>query len=91
MAACGQEPDEATFYLYRAGRRIGAARLADVVAAERCGGGWRVGLMRYRYEADAGETDAALATVTRLQKEYSDVNAVKAAVNGAGYTFVAAE
>jgi len=79
LAACGQEPDEATFYLYRAGRRIGAARLADVMEAERRGGGWRAGLMRYRCEADAGEADAALATATRLQKAYPDANAVKLA------------
>ena len=51
----------------------------DAQEAERLGGGWRAGLIRYKCEAEAGETDAALATATRLQKEYPNVNAVKLA------------
>ena len=77
LDACGNEPDDATFYLYRAGRRIGERRLADVLKAEKLGGGWRAGLMRCKLEADAGETDAALATAERLVKDYPDVNHVK--------------
>ena len=77
LDACGGEPDEATFYLYRAGRRLGARRLADAQKAENLGGGWRAGLICYKCETEAGETDAAIATATRLQKEYPHVNTVK--------------
>ena len=79
LDACGTEPDEAAFYLYRAGRRIGARRLSDALEAERLGGGWRAGLMRWRCESDAGETAAALATAERLISAYPDVNPVKLA------------
>ena len=79
LEACGQVPDDAAFYLYRAGRRVGERRLADALAAERCGGGWRAGLMRCKCETDAGETAAALATAERIVKEYPDVNQVKLA------------
>ena len=79
LDACGNEPDEAAFYLYRAGRRLGVKRLADVAEAERRGGGWRAGLMRWRCESDAGETAAALATAERLISAYPDVNPVKLA------------
>ena len=78
LDACGA-PDDATFYLYRAGRRIGAQRLADVLEAERRGGGWRAGLMRWRCESESGETAAALATAARLISSYPDVNPVKLA------------
>ena len=54
-------------------------RLADVAEAERRGGGWRAGLMRWRGESEAGETEAALATAERLISAYPDVNPVKLA------------
>ena len=79
LDACGNEPDDAVFYLYRAGRRIGVQRLADVSEAERRGGGWRAGLMRCRCEAEGGDSAAALATAERLQRLWPDVNAVKLA------------
>ena len=79
LDACGTEPDEAVFYLYRAGRRLGVKRLADVAEAERRGGGWRAGLMRWRCESEAGETAAALATAERLIAAYPDLNPVKLA------------
>lgn len=79
LDACGDEPDEAMFYLYRAGRRIGKRKYDDVLAAERLGGGWRAGLERFHCEAESGESENALATVARLQTAYPEVNAVKLA------------
>ena len=79
LDACGSEPDESMFYLYRAGRRIGKRKYDDVLAAERLGGGWRAGLERFRCESDSGENENALATVERLKTAYPDVNAIKLA------------
>ena len=79
LDACGTEPDEAMFYLYRAGRRIGKRKFDDVLAAERIGGGWRAGIERYRCEADSGETEKALETAERLNAKYPEANSVKLA------------
>lgn len=41
LDGCGDEPDEAVFYLYRASRRKGAGRLADLRRAQSLGDSWR--------------------------------------------------
>ena len=75
LDACADEPDDPAFYLYRAGRKIGARRLADISKAERYGGGWRAGLMRCREE----HGEKALAAARRLHAAYPRVNQVKLA------------
>ena len=79
LDACGGEPDEAVFYLYRAGRRIGKRRLADVAEAERRGGGWRAALARFRCLSAAGDVSSALAAAEAMHSSYPDVNQVKLA------------
>ena len=48
VETCGTVPDEAAFYLYRAGRRTGAAAREDLARAAALGDSWRVGLAIYR-------------------------------------------
>ena len=79
LDACGNEPDDAAFYLYRANRRLGKSKYADVLAAERLGGGWRATLERYRCESDTGDMQNALATAEKMNAAYPEVNAVKLA------------
>ena len=43
LEACGEEPDEAVFYQYRATRRTGATMLADLDRAKALGDSWRLG------------------------------------------------
>jgi len=54
LAACGDAPDEAAFYLYRAARRTGKARLADLTRARDLDGSWRAyrALAAHYAEAD---------------------------------------
>ena len=79
LDACGNEPDDAAFYLYRANRRLGKSKYADVLAAERLGGGWRATLERYRCESDSGDMRNALAVAEKMNAAYPEVNAVKLA------------
>ena len=76
LDACGDEPDAAQFYLYRAGRRLGRSRYNDVLAAERLGGGWRAALERCRCEADSGKIEKSLESAERMVASYPQVNAV---------------
>ena len=63
LDGCGDRPDSATFYLFRAARRTGDAALADLRAAQRAGDSWRVGHALYRHYADAGDVRTACETV----------------------------
>lgn len=52
LESCGNIPDEAVFYVYRARMRQGAARLADLMRAREIGDSWRIGRdMITHYEA----------------------------------------
>ena len=53
------EADEAVLFMYRAGRRNGEAKLADLERARKLGDGWRVG--RDMASARLAEEDAAAA------------------------------
>ncbi len=79
LDSCGGEPDEATFYMFRAGRKIGEAKLADVVEAERRGGGWRASLMKSAHFSAKGDYAAALDAVERIHAQYPNVTSVKLA------------
>ena len=63
LDGCGEKPDSATFYLFRAARRTGDAALADLRTAQRTGDSWRVGHALYRHYADAGDARTACETV----------------------------
>ncbi|MDD4622726.1 MAG: hypothetical protein PHG71_05760, partial [Kiritimatiellae bacterium] len=66
LASCGNEPDLAAFYLYRAGRSLGAAGDADVKNAIELNGGWRAELMGKRVRADSEVTPMKLAYANSL-------------------------
>ena len=57
------DADEALLFLYRAGRRKGEAKMADLARAQKLGDGWRVGRDMASAYLDGGNADAA-ATIT---------------------------
>ena len=57
------DADEAVFFLYRARRRSGAAKQADLARAQEIGDGWRVGRDLAAHYLAEGNADAA-ATLT---------------------------
>ena len=68
LDACGNEPDDAVFYHFRARRRQGASRRDDLLRARELGDSWRIRRDLAAYfesEGDAAamlaETEAALA------------------------------
>lgn len=63
LDGCGENPDSATFYLFRATRRTGDAARADLCRARRLGDSWRVGHALYRHYAAAGDERTACETV----------------------------
>lgn len=66
LAACGNAPDLAAFYLFRAGRRLGAAGDADIARAIELGGGWRAELRGNRLTADSEVNPMKLAYAKSL-------------------------
>ena len=61
LSSCGETPDDSVFYLYRALRRTGDERLADLRRARRSGDSWRVGLAASVHFSSSGKWAAALA------------------------------
>ncbi len=78
LARCGDTPDDAVFYLYRATREKGEARLNDLRAAVKFGGcGWRAGHALYRHFAEAKDWEGALKEIEPYVAKYPDANLVK--------------
>ena len=63
LDGCGDRPDSATFYLFRAARRTGAATLKDLRHAQMTGDSWRVGHALYGHFAALGDARAAREAV----------------------------
>ena len=74
LDACGDRPDDPIFYLYRASRRTGSDRLADLRRAQRLGGGWRVGHALCRHFAEAKDWEAARREIEPYAKDHADVS-----------------
>lgn len=80
LAACGDDPDDAVFYLYRASRKKGAARLKDLRLAVKHGGGlWRPGYALHRHFAETADWEGALREIEPYAARFPDVNSVKIA------------
>ena len=79
LAACADAPEEEVFYLYRAKRREGAARLADLDRALACRPTWRTGLARYGFFAEAKEWAKAHAALEPFAAALANVDAFKIA------------
>ena len=78
LARCGDSPDDAVFYLYRARREKGEARLKDLRAAAKLDGcGWRAGHALYRHFAEVKEWESALKEIEPYAAKFADANLVK--------------
>jgi len=60
LDSCGDEPDEAVFYLYRARCRTGARRIADLLRAQAIEDSWRVGRDLLTAYEEAGDFEKML-------------------------------
>ena len=83
LAACGDEPDDEIFYLYRASRSKGEARLRDLRNAAKFGNSWRTGYALYGHFAEAGKWEKALAEVEPYVERFPDANLIKLAYGNA--------
>ena len=66
LESCGDKPDEATFYQYRATRRKGDAAIADLMRAKGIEDSWRIG----RHLAEIYEERKDFAKVLEVTSEY---------------------
>ena len=66
LESCGNEPNEAVFYQYRATRRKGDAAIADLLRAKGIKDSWRIG----RHLAEIYETRNNFAKVLEVTTEY---------------------
>ena len=57
LDACGNEPDDFSFYLFRASRRKAGARLADLRRAAEISSDWRIGRDIAAFHAAGGDWD----------------------------------
>ena len=65
---CGNEPDDFAFYLFRASRRKGGLRLADLERAAELSGNWRIGRDMAAFHAGIGDWEKSLAAAERFLK-----------------------
>ncbi len=79
LNSCGNEPDESVFYQYRATRRDGASRLADLRRAQKLGDGWRVGRQLAVHFETAGDFESMLRETTAYIAKYPGVNPLEIA------------
>ena len=70
LEACGDEPDAAAFYLYRAARRTGERAVADLQRAATFGDSWRVGCAFAKAYLKDGKPDEAFAAVNAYRRRY---------------------
>lgn len=79
LEACANEPDESVFYLYRASRRTGEARLADLRRAQKLGDSWRVGRALAEYFEAKGDFELMLRETADYLKRYPGKNPLQIA------------
>lgn len=77
LEACGNTPNDAIFYLYRAKRRDGDGKLADLRRAEKLGGSWRAGAALYRLFAAQKNWERALKIAKEYEARYPQVYSLK--------------
>ena len=79
LGGCGDEPDEAVFYAFRAMRRTGADKIADLRRAAEIGDDWRLGrALAAAYEAE-GDFAAMLSTTTAYLAKFTRKNPLEIA------------
>ena len=89
MDAIGETADEWSFYVFRAGCRTGAARLADLRKAETLSHDWRIGRALAAYFAEEKKWDESATEAKRFLGWNPGSNplqiALARALNGAGH------
>ena len=79
LESCGEAPDEAVFYIYRARLEKGAYREADLIRAKKISDGWRIGRdLIELYEAE-GNLEKMLAMATEYLGRYPLKNPIQIA------------
>ena len=79
LNACGDTPDEAVFYVYRARLTKGASRYADLLRAKGLGDDWRIGRdLIEAYEAD-GDFGKMLEVAAEYLGQYPSKNPIQIA------------
>ena len=73
LEECG-EVEDAAFRLFRSRRRKGAAALADILAAQRLGDGWRVGTALAGYHLSTNGLEAAEEVLAGYLKRFPGKN-----------------
>ena len=79
LECCGNEPDEAVFYLFRASRRSGDKRLADLRRAQKLGDSWRVGRRLAEFFESAGDFETMRRETTDYLARYPGQNPLQIA------------
>ena len=79
LDGCGETPDEPVFYQYRAMRRTGERRLADLRRAQELGDGWRVGRQLVAHYEETGDYGKVLETATEYLTRYPGKNPLQIA------------
>jgi len=79
LDGCANDPDEMPFYLYRALRRTGEARLADLRRAQKLGDSWRVGRALAEYFENKEDFGLMLRETTDYLKRYPGKNPLQIA------------
>lgn len=70
LDGCGNKPDEDVFYLFRAGRRSGASRLADLLRAKELKDSWRTGRALCRHFAQTGDWAQMLGAAQECDRRF---------------------
>ena len=74
LESCGEEPDEAEFYLYRARMGTGGRRIADLCLAQAHGDSWRVGRDLMVAFEDGGDFGRMLSVAEEYDRRYPQRN-----------------
>ena len=77
FSSCGDDPDEAVFYMVRADRRSGKDRLSDLLRANSLGDSWRVGRAICRHYSEIGDRQAFLSAAKEYITRYPDKNPIQ--------------
>ncbi|MBO7683337.1 MAG: DUF5107 domain-containing protein [Kiritimatiellae bacterium] len=70
LDGCGNGPGEDVFYLFRAGRRTGEARLADLLRAKALKDSWRTGRALCRHYAETKDWKRMLETAEECDRRF---------------------
>ena len=79
LNGCADDPDEAVFYLYRATRRTGDAKLADLRRAQKLGDSWRCRRMLAEFFEAQGAFDVMLKETTDALAKFPGKNPLQIA------------